>query len=50
VGPIKTTDDIVEHKLDMTSGSIRLSFPPGIGVALDETKLERYAFRRHTLT
>lgn len=50
VGPIKTTDDIVENKLDMTSGSIRLQFPPGIGVALDEEKLERYAFRRYTLT
>lgn len=42
VGPLKTSDDIVTHKLDLGSGSIALPPGPGLGVTLDEAKLERY--------
>lgn len=42
VGPLKTSDDIVTHKLDLSSGSIALPSGPGLGVALDQAKLERY--------
>ena len=45
VGPLKTADDIVAEKLDLSSG--RLALPdggPGLGVLLDEAKLRRYLF------
>jgi L-alanine-DL-glutamate epimerase-like enolase superfamily enzyme len=42
VGPLKTSDDIVTHKLDLASGSLALPGGPGLGVMLDEAKLERY--------
>ena len=42
VGPLKTADDIVVEALDLTSGSLPLPCGPGLGVALDEAKLERY--------
>jgi muconate cycloisomerase len=42
VGPLKTVDDIVTHKLDLGSGSITLPGGPGLGVALDQAKLDRY--------
>jgi len=44
VGPLKTSDDIVTHKLDLGSGSIALPAGAGLGVVLDEAKLERYRF------
>ena len=44
VGPLKTSDDIVTHKLDLTSGSIPLPGGVGLGVMLDEAKLARYRF------
>jgi muconate cycloisomerase len=44
VGPLKTSDDIVTHKLDLMSGGIRLPDGPGLGVTLDEAKLARYRF------
>ena len=44
VGPLKTSDDIVTHKLDLMSGVIRLPDGPGLGVTLDEAKLARYRF------
>jgi L-alanine-DL-glutamate epimerase-like enolase superfamily enzyme len=44
VGPLKTTDDIVTHKLDLSSGRLALPAGPGLGVALDEDRLERYRF------
>ena len=44
VGPLKTSDDIVTRKLDLTSGSVALPAGPGLGVTLDQAKLERYAF------
>jgi muconate cycloisomerase len=44
VGPLKTTDDIVTSKLDLTSGSIDVPQGPGLGVTLDEEKVRRYLF------
>jgi L-alanine-DL-glutamate epimerase-like enolase superfamily enzyme len=44
VGPLKTADDIVTHKLDLSAGSIALPGGPGLGVVLDEAKLARYRF------
>ena len=42
VGPLKTADDVVTHKLDLSSGSLPLPPGPGLGVALDDAKLEKY--------
>ncbi|MEO8203936.1 MAG: enolase C-terminal domain-like protein [Betaproteobacteria bacterium] len=45
VGPLKTSDDITTEKLDLSSGRLTLrASAPGLGVALDESKLERYRF------
>jgi L-alanine-DL-glutamate epimerase-like enolase superfamily enzyme len=44
VGPIKTSDDIVTHKLDLTKGWLNIPHGPGLGVELDEAKLERFRF------
>ena len=44
VGPLKTVDDIVTHKLDISSGSLRLPNGPGLGVTLDNEKIEKYLF------
>jgi muconate cycloisomerase len=44
VGPLKTSDDIVTHKLDISSGSLPLPDGPGLGVTLDDHKLARYRF------
>jgi len=44
VGPLKTSDDIVTKKLDLSSGSIALPDGPGLGVILDESKLAKYRF------
>lgn len=42
VGPLKTTDHIATRKLDLSSGSLALPAGPGLGVTLDDAKLERY--------
>ncbi len=44
VGPLKTTDDIVTSKLNLSSGEVPLPGGPGLGVELDETKMQRYRF------
>lgn len=44
VGPLKTSDDIVTHKIDMSGGSMAVPGGPGLGVALDEAKLAKYRF------
>ena len=44
VGPLKTSDDIVTHKLDLSSGSLALPPGPGLGVVLDDAKLAQYRF------
>ncbi len=44
VGPLKTADDIVTRKLDLSSGGIALPGGPGLGVTLDDARLEKYRF------
>jgi len=44
VGPLKTKDDIVTQKLDLSNGSITLPGGPGLGVTLDDAKLAQYNF------
>lgn len=44
VGPLKTKDDVVTQKLDLSKGSIALPGGPGLGVTLDDAKLEKYRF------
>lgn len=44
VGPLKTSDDIVTQKLDLSHGSIKLPGGPGLGVKLDLEKIEKYQF------
>ena len=42
VGPLKVTDTIATTRLDISSGSIPLPAGPGLGISLDEKKLEQY--------
>ena len=42
VGPLKTRDDVVTEKLDLSTGSLALPGGPGLGVTLDDAKLARY--------
>jgi len=42
VGPLKTADDIVTHKLDISNGQMALPDGPGLGVELDEKKVRSY--------
>ncbi|HWI13058.1 MAG TPA: enolase C-terminal domain-like protein, partial [Burkholderiales bacterium] len=44
VGPLKTRDDIVTKRIDLSSGSMKLPPGPGLGVTLDDAKLEQYRF------
>jgi muconate cycloisomerase len=44
VGPLKTADDIVTHKLDLGSGSLELPTGPGLSVTLDDAKIAKYKF------
>jgi muconate cycloisomerase len=44
VGPLKTADDIVTSKLDITSGQLLLPAGPGLGMTLDDEKVGRYQF------
>jgi L-Ala-D/L-Glu epimerase len=45
VGPLKVVDTVTTTRLDISSGSLPLSHGPGIGVTLDEAKLERYRMK-----
>jgi hypothetical protein len=42
VGPLKTRDDIVVDKLDLSHGVLPVGGAPGLGVDIDPAKLERY--------
>jgi muconate cycloisomerase len=42
VGPLKTSDDIITRRIDLTSGTLALPGGPGLGVTLDDAKLEKY--------
>ena len=44
VGPLKTSDDIVTQKIDMSSGSLSVPGGLGLGVTLDEAKIAQYRF------
>lgn len=43
VGPLKTADDIITNRLDLSNGTFALPDGPGLGVTLDDEKLARYA-------
>jgi muconate cycloisomerase len=42
VGPLKVVDTVTTTRLDISSGTLPLPPGPGVGVTLDEKKLERY--------
>jgi muconate cycloisomerase len=43
VGPLKVRDTVATTRLDISSGSYTLTGDaPGLGITLDEAKLERY--------
>jgi muconate cycloisomerase len=42
VGPLKVKDTVVTARLDISSGAIPLPGGPGLGITLDEAKLEQY--------
>lgn len=43
VGPLKVTDTVATTRLDISSGTIPLPAGPGLGITLDESKLEKYS-------
>jgi muconate cycloisomerase len=45
VGPLKVVDTIATTRLDISSGSLPLPPGPGLGISLDEKKLEQYRLR-----
>ena len=45
VGPLKTADDIVTRKLDISTGQLALPGGPGLGVELDEEKVRAYQIK-----
>ena len=42
VGPLKSREDVVTQKLDLSSGSLDLPAGPGLGVTLDDARLAEY--------
>jgi L-alanine-DL-glutamate epimerase-like enolase superfamily enzyme len=42
VGPLKVVDTVTTTRLDIATGSIALPSGPGLGIALDDSKLEQY--------
>ena len=42
VGPLKTADDIITRRIDLSSGSLALPEGPGLGVTLDDAKVAKY--------
>jgi len=44
VGPLKVTDTVVTHRLDLSAGEIVVPGGPGLGLELDESKLAQYKF------
>ena len=45
VGPLKVVDTVTTTRLDISAGRLPLPAGPGIGVTLDEAKLEQYRAR-----
>jgi muconate cycloisomerase len=44
VGPLKVQDTVATTRLDISAGSLALPDGPGLGIELDESKLEKYRF------
>jgi L-alanine-DL-glutamate epimerase-like enolase superfamily enzyme len=42
VGPLKVVDTVATTRLDISSGNLPLPQGPGLGITLDEAKLEKY--------
>jgi muconate cycloisomerase len=42
VGPLKVTDTVATTRLDISCGSLPLPQGPGLGISLDEAKLQQY--------
>lgn len=47
VGPLKVVDTITTTRLDISSGTLQLHEAPGLGLTLDEAKLEQYRPQGH---
>jgi muconate cycloisomerase len=45
VGPLKVVDTVATTRLDISSGSLPLPDGPGLGITLDDKKLEQYRLR-----
>ncbi|MBI4185838.1 hypothetical protein HY524_02235 [Candidatus Berkelbacteria bacterium] len=50
IGPLNTTDDIIDHRLDLTDGTLSLPKGAGLGITLDEAKVDRYGFAKSVVT
>lgn len=49
VGPLKMVDEPFEPSMDMAGGTVILSNEPGLGVELDDEKLETYSKKVHSI-
>jgi muconate cycloisomerase len=47
VGPLKTREDVIAERLDLSGGSLALPGGPGLGVTLDDARLARYRLEAH---
>jgi L-alanine-DL-glutamate epimerase-like enolase superfamily enzyme len=45
VGPLKVVDTVATTRLDISSGRLALPEGPGLGITLDEAKLEKYRLK-----
>lgn len=47
VGPLKVVDTVATTRLDISTGSMKLPPGPGLGISLDEAKLQQYRPQAH---
>jgi L-Ala-D/L-Glu epimerase len=47
VGPLKVVDTVTTTRMDISSGTLKLPDAPGLGLKLDEAKLEKYRYQPH---
>jgi muconate cycloisomerase len=45
VGPLKVKDTVATTRLDISSGTLALPAGPGLGITLDDGKLEQYRLK-----
>lgn len=45
VGPLKVVDTVTTTRMDISPGTLRLPDAPGLGLTLDEAKLEKYRYK-----